>query len=53
MTNVVLDEVRVAQSSDLGGVAELYKAICDHQPLDEYGPTGLGASTRVLTAYAR
>ncbi|MCX2187531.1 MULTISPECIES: GNAT family N-acetyltransferase [Limosilactobacillus] len=37
MTNVVLDEVRVAQSSDLGGVAELYKAICDHQPLDEYG----------------
>jgi ribosomal protein S18 acetylase RimI-like enzyme len=37
MTNVVLDEIRVAQPTDLDGVAALYKAICDHQPLDEYG----------------
>lgn len=37
MKIVVLDEIRVAQPTDLPGVAALYKAICDHQPLDEYG----------------
>ena len=34
---MVLDEIRVAHSNDLKGVAALYKAICDHQPLDKYG----------------
>ena len=34
---VVLDETRVARPSDIKGVAALYKAICDHQPLDKYG----------------
>lgn len=34
---MVLDEIRVAQPGDLTGIATLYKAICDHQPLDEYG----------------
>lgn len=32
-----LDEIKIAQLADLPGVADLYKAICDHQPLDEYG----------------
>lgn len=34
---MVLDEIRVAHLNDLKGVAALYKAICDHQPLDKYG----------------
>ena len=32
-----LDEIRVAQVSDLDAVAKLYKTVCDHQPLDQYG----------------
>ena len=32
-----LDQVRVAQLSDLKGVVALYKAVCDHQSLDKYG----------------
>lgn len=32
-----LDQVRVAQLSDLKGVATLYKTVCDHQQLDKYG----------------
>ncbi|MGN1282303.1 MAG: GNAT family N-acetyltransferase [Limosilactobacillus sp.] len=34
---MVLDEIKVAQPSDIVEVAALYKAICDHQPLDKYG----------------
>ncbi len=34
---MVLDEIREARSNDIAGVAALYKAICDHQPLDKYG----------------
>lgn len=32
-----LDEIQVAQVSDLDAVAKLYKTVCDHQPLDQYG----------------
>ncbi len=32
-----LDEIRVAQVSDLDAIAKLYKTVCDHQPLDQYG----------------
>lgn len=32
-----LDQVRVAQLSDLEGVVALYKTVCDHQSLDKYG----------------
>lgn len=32
-----LDEIRVAQVSDLDAVTKLYKTVCDHQPLDQYG----------------
>ena len=30
-----LDQVRVAQLSDLKGGTALYKAVCDHQLLDK------------------
>lgn len=32
-----LDQVRLAQLSDLEEVAELYKTVCEHQSLDQYG----------------
>lgn len=34
---MVLEEIRVARLADVTRVATLYKTICDHQPLDEYG----------------
>ena len=34
---MTLDQVRVAQLSDLEGVVALYKTVCDHQSLDKYG----------------
>ena len=30
------EQIKVADQSDLSALADLYKAICDHQPLDQY-----------------
>lgn len=32
-----LDQIRVAQLADLQEVVNLYKTVCDHQPIDQFG----------------